>query len=115
MTIHKKISELTKKKREKIMKEYSEVLKLKKVANELDDLKNILIYHTHPQNSQNFNNSSEHFRKIVTELLQQIWSGFCNFDDQLKKHNYLKVADESTLLFKELEDIYNENTRKRGA
>ena len=114
INIYKKISELTPKKRDSLTSDYSEIIQLKNIASKVDELKDCLIRHTHPQNSQFFDSRTDSFREIIRELLQKVWSGFCNFDDQLQKHNYLKVADDNTLLFKSLDDLYNEKIRKRG-
>tara|TARA_Y100000389_G_C17013302_1_gene295256 strand:- start:36 stop:395 length:360 start_codon:yes stop_codon:yes gene_type:complete len=112
--IQQLVQDLSKTERNKLLFEYSEIRHLKDIARKLDNLRHCLISHTHPENAYKFDKKSDNFKTIVNQLLQKSWSAMCNFDDQLKEYDYLKVADEYHLTFKELSDLYNEKHRKQG-
>jgi len=112
--IQQLVQDLSKKDRDKLMFQYSEVIALRDLAKKLDNLKYCLINHTHPDNSYKFEKKSENFKEIVNTLLRQSWSAMCNFDDLLKKYDFLKVADDYHLTFKDLTDLYNDQHRKNG-
>ncbi len=112
--IHQLVQDLSKTERDKLLFEYSEVIALKDLAKKLDNLKWCLIKHTHPDNSHILNNKSDNFKEIVSQLLRQSWSAMCDFDERLKKYDFLKVAEQNFLTFKDLTDLYNKKQRKRG-
>ena len=110
---YKLIQDLSKKERDMLLFQYSEIVQLKAIAKQVDNLKHSLIKQTHPENRMFFNKKSDNFKEIVNQLLQESWTAICKFDDRLQKYDYLKVADEYHLTFKELSDLYNEKIRKK--